>query len=47
MTETVEIAQRYLDRYIPESVPCVSTWTGNQKAGVVTDEALARPIAAE
>jgi UDP-sulfoquinovose synthase len=47
LSETVEIAEKYLDRYDPEAVPCVSTWTGEQKAGVVTKAALKRPIAAE
>lgn len=47
MAETVEIAQKYLHRFDVDAVPCVSTWTGQQKAGIVTEEALHRQIAAE
>lgn len=42
LEETMEIAGKYADRVIRSMVPCVSTWTGNQKPGVVDDLALAR-----
>ncbi|SEW32045.1 UDP-sulfoquinovose synthase [Cognatiyoonia koreensis] len=41
LTETMEVSQKYADRCRMEMIPCVSTWTDNQKPGVVT------PLAAE
>ncbi|MEO1199770.1 MAG: NAD-dependent epimerase/dehydratase family protein [Pseudomonadota bacterium] len=35
LEETQDIAARYRDRCIPEMIPCVSTWTDNQRPGVV------------
>ena len=36
LTETIEVSQKYADRCRMEMIPCVSTWTDNQKPGVVT-----------
>lgn len=36
LTETMEISQKYADRCRMEMIPCVSTWTDNQKPGVLT-----------
>lgn len=36
LTETLEISQKYADRCRMDMIPCVSTWTGNQRPGVVT-----------
>lgn len=36
LTETMEVSQKYADRCRMEMIPCVSTWTDNQKPGVLT-----------
>jgi UDP-sulfoquinovose synthase len=36
LTETIEISQKYADRCLVDMIPCVSTWTDNQKPGVLT-----------
>lgn len=36
LTETIEVSQKYADRCRMDMIPCVSTWTDNQKPGVVT-----------
>ena len=35
LTETIEVSQKYADRCRMDMIPCVSTWTDNQKPGVV------------
>ena len=35
LEETKDIAERYADRCIMDMIPCVSTWTENQRPGVV------------
>ncbi|WP_425056047.1 NAD-dependent epimerase/dehydratase family protein [Pseudomonas abyssi] len=40
--ETVDIAQKYIHRALPEMVAALSTWTVEQRPGVVTADALAR-----
>ncbi|MBY6003568.1 NAD-dependent epimerase/dehydratase family protein [Salipiger bermudensis] len=42
MRETVEIAERYIDRVLPETVPARSTWTAAQAPGEVSEAALSR-----
>ncbi len=40
LEETVEIAERYIDRFDAKTVAANSVWTKKQHAGVVTDKAL-------
>lgn len=35
LTETMEIARKYADRYIPEAIPARSVWTRHHRPGVV------------
>jgi UDP-sulfoquinovose synthase len=42
LTETMEIARKYSDRYVPEAIPARSVWTRRHKPGVVKDPGDAR-----
>jgi UDP-sulfoquinovose synthase len=37
LEETQDIAMRFADRCRMHMIPCVSTWTENQRPGVVQD----------
>lgn len=44
LEETVEIAAKYAHRYKPDTVACVSTWTDQQKPGVVSEMRTPQPV---
>lgn len=46
LEETVEIAQRFADRFDNKTVAAVSLWTKNQKPGVVQAPPIGTPVAA-
>jgi UDP-sulfoquinovose synthase len=46
LTETEEIARRFAHRCNPAMIPCVSTWTDNQRPGVLSAESTPRAKAA-